>query len=63
MDTTVDAPGSSSPAVRALSLTKTYGKGEATVQALDGVDIDFEQGRFTAIMGPSGSGNCLCRRP
>ncbi|MEU4364416.1 ATP-binding cassette domain-containing protein, partial [Promicromonospora sp. NPDC023987] len=56
MDTTVYAPGSSSPAVRARSLTKTYGKGEATVRALDGVDVDFEQGRFTAIMGPSGSG-------
>ena len=55
MDTTVYAPGSS-PAVRARSLTKTYGKGEATVQALDGVDVDFEEGRFTAIMGPSGSG-------
>ncbi|MEV0893770.1 ATP-binding cassette domain-containing protein, partial [Promicromonospora sp. NPDC050262] len=55
MDTTVYAPGSS-PAVRARSLTKTYGKGEAIVRALDGVDVDFEQGRFTAIMGPSGSG-------
>jgi putative ABC transport system ATP-binding protein len=55
MDFTVNASGAS-PAVRARSLTKTYGKGEATVQALDGVDVDFEQGRFTAIMGPSGSG-------
>ncbi|MEU4386433.1 ABC transporter ATP-binding protein [Promicromonospora sp. NPDC023805] len=64
MDTTVyapadqpaPAPGSAARAVRARSLTKTYGKGEATVRALDGVDVDFEQGRFTAIMGPSGSG-------
>jgi putative ABC transport system ATP-binding protein len=64
VDTTVYAPadqpaptpGSAARAVRARSLTKTYGKGEATVQALDGVDVDFEQGRFTAIMGPSGSG-------
>ncbi len=64
MDTTVyvpadqpaPTPGSAARAVRARSLTKTYGKGEATVQALDGVDVDFEQGRFTAIMGPSGSG-------
>jgi putative ABC transport system ATP-binding protein len=55
MDFTVNASGAS-PAVRARSLTKTYGKGEATVQALDGVDVDFEEGRFTAIMGPSGSG-------
>jgi putative ABC transport system ATP-binding protein len=50
------APGSAARAVRARSLTKTYGKGEAAVRALDGVDVDFEQGRFTAIMGPSGSG-------
>src|SRR5690606_41207007 len=44
------------PVVRARSLSKPYGRGEAVVRALDGVDVDFEQGRFTAIMGPSGSG-------
>jgi len=44
------------PAVRARSLTKLYGKGEGTVKALDGVDVDFTAGHFTAIMGPSGSG-------
>ena len=26
------------------------------MHALDGVDVDFERGHFTAIMGPSGSG-------
>lgn len=57
MDTTVYLPvGSSSPAVRARSLTKTYGTGEAAVHALAGVDVDFAAGQFTAIMGPSGSG-------
>ena len=62
MDTTVyqpipgNAPAQGTPAVRARSLTKLYGKGEATVRALDGVDVDFEKGAFTAIMGPSGSG-------
>jgi putative ABC transport system ATP-binding protein len=62
VDTTVyqttpgSAPAPGTPAVRARSLTKLYGKGEATVRALDGVDVDFEQGAFTAIMGPSGSG-------
>jgi putative ABC transport system ATP-binding protein len=49
-------PAQGTPAVRARSLTKLYGKGEATVRALDGVDVDFEKGAFTAIMGPSGSG-------
>jgi putative ABC transport system ATP-binding protein len=33
-----------------------YGEGEARVVALNDVDIDIEQGHFTAIMGPSGSG-------
>jgi putative ABC transport system ATP-binding protein len=45
-----------SPAARAVQLTKTYGKGDAVVRAVDGVDLEFERGRFTAVMGPSGSG-------
>jgi putative ABC transport system ATP-binding protein len=44
------------PAARATALTKTYGTGETVVRALDGVDIEFERGTFTAVMGPSGSG-------
>ncbi|MDR2347785.1 MAG: ABC transporter ATP-binding protein [Bifidobacteriaceae bacterium] len=43
-------------AVAARGLTKVYGQGEATVNALAGVDLDFARARFTAIMGPSGSG-------
>jgi putative ABC transport system ATP-binding protein len=42
--------------VHARALRKTYGEGAAQVRALDGVDIDFAAGHFTAIMGPSGSG-------
>jgi putative ABC transport system ATP-binding protein len=44
------------PAARAANLTKTYGRGDAVVQALDDVSVEFERGRFTAVMGPSGSG-------
>ncbi len=40
----------------ASNLHRTYGSGEATVRALDGVDIDIAAGRFVAVMGPSGSG-------
>lgn len=54
-DTTVVTP-SSTVAARAVHITKTYGVGEAQINALDDVSVDFAQGEFTAIMGPSGSG-------
>ena len=44
------------PAVSARGLERIYGEGEAEVRALDGVDVDFDHGLFTSIMGPSGSG-------
>ncbi|WP_188190703.1 ABC transporter ATP-binding protein [Nonomuraea sp. SYSU D8015] len=44
------------PAVVATNLTKVYGQGDAAVHALRGVDVAFQTGAFTAIMGPSGSG-------
>lgn len=37
-------------------LTKTYQMGEVKVKALDGVDIEMDEGEFVSIMGPSGSG-------
>src|SRR6204780_1851889 len=43
-------------AARSLDLTKTYGSGQAAVRAVNNVSIAFERGRFTAVMGPSGSG-------
>jgi len=43
-------------AARAVGAVKIYGKGDAEVRALDGVDVEFATGGFTAIMGPSGSG-------
>jgi len=43
-------------AVRAVALTRTYGRGDAAVTALAGVDVAFGRGAFTAIMGASGSG-------
>jgi putative ABC transport system ATP-binding protein len=46
----------SGPAARAVGLVKTYGASDTVVRALDGVDIAFERGHFTAVMGPSGSG-------
>ena len=43
-------------AARSDDLWKVYGEGDAAVEALRGVTIDFASGEFTAIMGPSGSG-------
>lgn len=42
--------------LRVEGLTKTYGKGNNQVNALDGVSFSVEQGEFLAIIGPSGSG-------
>lgn len=48
--------GGSQFVARADDLTKVYGTGEAEVRALDGVTVEFQRARLTAIMGPSGSG-------
>jgi putative ABC transport system ATP-binding protein len=43
-------------AVALRGVRKVYGRGGRAVRALDGVDVDFYGGTFTAVMGPSGSG-------
>ncbi|MDR3984027.1 MAG: ABC transporter ATP-binding protein [Dysosmobacter sp.] len=37
-------------------LKKYYGAGDTQVKALDGVDLNIQQGEFVAIVGTSGSG-------
>ena len=49
-------PDLTQAAARAVDVTKVYGVGDTAVHALDGVSVEFERGRFAAIMGPSGSG-------
>jgi putative ABC transport system ATP-binding protein len=44
------------PAAHVVDLRKTYGTGQAAVDALAGVTVAFEREQFTAVMGPSGSG-------
>jgi len=42
--------------LRVDGLTKVFGQGEATVRAVDGVDLEVPAGQLLLIMGPSGSG-------
>ncbi len=37
-------------------LRKYYGRGDTAVKALNGIDLEIERDRFTAIIGTSGSG-------
>ena len=37
-------------------LKKYYGEGAGLVKALDGIDLEIEKGKFTMIVGTSGSG-------
>ncbi len=56
MTTDGHGPAANGAAARAVGAVKIYGSGETEVRALDGVDVTFDTGRLTTIMGPSGSG-------
>ena len=55
MEYQIDAPDSDI-AVRCRGVTKSYGKGDAQVMALRGVDLDVRRGELLLIVGPSGCG-------
>lgn len=38
------------------NIEKIYNDSEVEVHAVQGIDLEFEEGEFTAIVGPSGSG-------
>lgn len=42
--------------IQTTNVKKTYNPNTIPVHALKGVDLEIEQGEFTAIVGPSGSG-------
>ena len=42
--------------VRCQDLQKSFVKGRETVEVLDGINLEIQQGDFLALMGPSGSG-------
>ncbi len=48
--------------IRAEALYKAFGKGEAQVQAVSGVDFEAADGRITALLGPNGAGKSTTLR-
>ena len=42
--------------IEVKNVTKVYHETEVKVNAVNGIDLSFEQGEFAAIVGPSGSG-------
>ena len=50
--------GASGPAVRLISLRRTYGD----VQAVDGIDVEIGDGEFFSLIGPSGCGKTTTLR-
>ncbi len=55
----LQVPGTVPVATAAVALRgvrRTHGSGPTAVRAVDGVDLDFPRGAWTAVMGPSGSG-------
>ncbi|WP_242891174.1 ABC transporter ATP-binding protein [Actinomadura litoris] len=50
-------PGAGSgPTLRAVGLSRAYGRGESLVRAVDEVDLDVPAGQTLAVTGPSGCG-------
>ena len=42
------------------NIVKDYSAGDARVEALRGVDLEFGDSEFAAILGPSGCGKQRC---
>lgn len=52
----VGLPMSPTPLVQARDLWKLYHRGQEQVEALCGVSLELDAGRFAFVVGPSGSG-------
>ncbi|HOD76277.1 MAG TPA: ATP-binding cassette domain-containing protein, partial [Syntrophorhabdaceae bacterium] len=48
------------PLIELQGITKVYGRGQAELHALRGIDLSIYEGDFVAVMGPSGCGKSTC---
>jgi len=46
--------------IKLKNVWKTYHVGDTDINALAGLELEIEQGKFVVIMGPSGSGKSTC---
>jgi lipoprotein-releasing system ATP-binding protein len=44
------------PSIRAVGLSKSYGKGASAVQVFSNLSLELRAGEFVAVVGPSGCG-------
>lgn len=51
-----EGAGSRLPLVELEGVARRYDMGEATVTALEGIDLRIDPGEFAVVLGPSGSG-------
>ena len=56
----LQADGAAPSLIALRGVTKVYGRGQAEMRALQGIDLDILTGEFVAMMGPSGSGKSTC---
>ncbi len=52
--------GRQNPLIVMKNVTRVYGSGQASMQALRGISLDIFTGDFVAVMGASGSGKSTC---
>lgn len=55
-------PNSGAPAIELVGVTKIFGTGAETVEALGPIDFAIENGSFVSIVGPSGCGKSTLLR-
>jgi putative ABC transport system ATP-binding protein len=53
-------PISNGSMIELKGVSKVYGRGQAAVHALQGIDLRIARNEFVAVMGPSGSGKSTC---